>query len=160
MENKRWTQKNEMQLVHDLKDGETIENLASKYNREVGAVELRLKQIIYENVMKGKTIEKIATALNLSPEKVRSYFNSYKEFYERNQSLIENIETKNSPIPINSDETLKNFVEELEYENKVMKLIIDNKKLSEEIDRLIEKKKIKSAVKTIIEQLKKEKFGN
>ena len=87
--NNKWTRDEELILMKEISNGETLEDISTKHHRSIPSVELRLKKIIFENVNGGKKIENVASVLNLPVNKIREYFYSYKEFREKHKSIEE-----------------------------------------------------------------------
>jgi AraC-like DNA-binding protein len=91
--NNTWTRDKEKDLIQDVAMGMSFSSLSNKYGKSAESIELRLKRIIYDNVMSGKRIEQIAQLLKMSDDKVRTYFYSYKDFREKHKGVseVENI---------------------------------------------------------------------
>ena len=104
MSNKsRWTREEELKLIKSISTGESLDILSIKHGRTSSAIELRLKKIIYENAIGGKSMENISKLLNIPEEKIRQYFYSYKEFNEKHGGLIDAIHMppdNPTPLPI------------------------------------------------------------
>ena len=84
MSNKsRWTREEEINLVKNISGGVTFADLAIKHDRSENAIELRLKQIIYENVLSGKSIDSLSKTLNMNKDRVQQYYYAYKDFIEK-----------------------------------------------------------------------------
>ena len=83
----RWTQEQELELIKKISNGVSFEEIATKMERSESAIELRLKKIIYECVMGGKNFESLSKILNLSDDKLRQYFYSYKDFHEKHGDI-------------------------------------------------------------------------
>jgi hypothetical protein len=99
----KWTREEEHELVKDISQGFQFDHIAIKKGRSASAIELRLKKIIYENVMSGKTFETLSKVLKMDSEKLRQYFYSYKDFKEKHTGQIEDIagqKSNNSDIYI------------------------------------------------------------
>ena len=97
----RWSNDEELKFINSIKKGMSFEELSTKHNRSVSALELRLKKIIYDNIVKGKSKNKIASLLNINIIKLEQYYNSYvdflksKELKESNESNKSNKSNKN-----------------------------------------------------------------
>lgn len=87
----KWTKEEEVELIKDIANGLQIEHIAIKRNRSNSAIELRLKKIVYENVIAGRSFEKMSKMLNMSTDKLRQYFYSYKDFKEKHTGQIDDI---------------------------------------------------------------------
>lgn len=210
----RWSRDEELMLIRDISTGINIETIATKHNRSSSAVELRLKKIIYENAMSGRSIENISKLLKLNEEKTRQYFYSYKEFKEKHTGLIEDnskLKQDNRPqtgiqkggqlqIPQNIPQNIQQNIPQntyppniqniplqnvditqlptinnqliqpqhfggetarklhkiqskmhkIENENKALKLIVENKELTQQLNKMIKEGKVDKSVKKLI----------
>lgn len=87
----KWTKEEELDLIKDIANGLQIENIAIKRNRSNSAIELRLKKIIFENIVAGRTSEIMSKKLHLPIERINQYFYAYKDFKEKHSGNTENI---------------------------------------------------------------------
>jgi len=176
--NLRWTREEELNLIKDISTGESLEKLATKHNRSVSAVELRLKKIIYENATAGKSLEDLAKLLNIPIDKIRQYFYSYKEFREKHTGAVDAVIP---PLPPAKTESVQNIaisnqqpvvlagggnekmnkiksrLRKMEEENRIIKLIVENKELTHKLNKLIKEGKLDESVKKLIKILRKSK---
>jgi hypothetical protein len=178
MSNKsRWTREEELNLIKDISLGTTLDSLAIKHNRSVSAMELRLKKIIYENASEGKSLESISKLLNIPEDKVRQYFYSYKEFREKHTGLVDDVipvinnQSKSNDIHQSKSEQtggskggsdekmnkIKSKLRKMEEENRIIKLIVENKELTHKLNKLIKEGKLDESVKKLIKILRKTK---
>jgi len=176
MNKSRWNKEEELMLIQNISNKKPLSDIAQIHNRSLNAIELRLKKIIYENICNGKTINNISLKLNLSEDKVRQYFYSYKEFIEKHNG----ISTRNTIVESNNVESniinkvehnindmnntnnaiepvykiLENKIKKLELENKILSLIIENKQLTYKINKLIETGHVNKNIKKIIKLIR------
>ena len=189
MSNKsRWTHEEELNLIKDISSGATLDSLATKHNRSISAMELRLKKIIYENASTGKSLDSISKLLNIPEDKVRQYFYSYKEFREKHTGLIDDIiptiksssnhqskfsgskgsDNRSSGSKGSDNQSggskgsssnkldkIKSKLRKMEEENRIIKLIIENKELTHKLNKLIKDGKLDEGVKNLIKVLRK-----
>jgi len=168
MSNKsRWTREEELQLIKSISTGQNIESISKTHNRTPSAIDLRLKKIVYENMQSGKSISHLSKLLKLPSDKIQQYFYSYKEFLEKH-----NVKTQ-EPTIIKQDENplqdkLKsafkesqggsklpnNIVHDLEIENKILKLIVDNRELRHRLNKLIKEGRVDKSINDIIQEIK------
>lgn len=87
----KWTKEEEVELIKDVANGLQFEHIGIKRNRSNSAVELRLKKIVYENIIAGRSFEKMSKMLNLPVDKLRQYFYSYKDFKEKHTTHVDDI---------------------------------------------------------------------
>ena len=90
--NARWTINEEKQLINDLTQSKSYQELAPKYNRTPNALELRVKKIVYDNITNNRTPEMVGGHLNLPVDKVKQYYYSYKEMLEKRGKPVSNID--------------------------------------------------------------------
>ena len=81
--NTRWTLDEEKLLIRTIKSGESLENLSKELNRSENALELRIKKIIYDNIAAEKPISTLSRNLNMSSDKIKQYFYSYKDMMDK-----------------------------------------------------------------------------
>jgi len=164
MSNKsRWTNEEELNLVKDISAGISLDMLAQKHNRSVSAIELRLKKIIYGNVSSGKTIQQISKLLKLPEDKVTQHYYSYKDFKEKHD--VSTMPVPNqiqaggaTKITINEPDNFSNKkldkietkLKKIELENKILRLIVENKDLTHKLNRLIKEGKVDKSIKNLI----------
>lgn len=179
--NSRWTQEEEMSLIKNISTGVSTELLAQQHERSVSAIELRLKKIIYENAKSGKSLATISKLLNTPLDKVTQYFYSYKEFKEKQSGVKDDIEIKVEPnsnkfesemqvggknnidahiekafMEPNNLDKIESKLKKLEMENKILKLIVENRDLSHKLDKLIKEGKVdKKNIKNLIKLVRK-----
>lgn len=176
MSNKsRWTSEEELNLVKDISTGISIEILAQKHNRPITAIELRLKKIIYGNVSSGKTIQQISKLLNLPEDKITQHYYSYKDYKEKYENIIDTHKQSAKPIDLQHGQSGGNITKEhnnipkeqgffndrkldkidtklkkIELENKILRLIVENKDLTHKLNRLIKDGKVDKSIKNLI----------
>lgn len=179
----KWTQDEELKLIQDISTGININIIAVKHNRSESAVLLRLKKIIYENAIAGRSIQNISKLLNLNEEKTRQYFYSYKEFKEKHTELVDNnfqkLQNKEQTMNINNPKISQQYIQNnnnnvieqpsqfggeatrkiqkiqskmhrIENENKILKLIVENKELTHKLNKMIKDGKIDKNIKKLI----------
>ena len=175
MSKNRWTKEEEVGLIKDIASGINIDVISQKNNRSTSAIELRLKKIIYENVSSGKNIDEISKILNIHVEKTRQYFYSYKDFKEKHMGIVDNVMVNKNKINNNNIIVANNNTEQhggshkeksyktkiniklekLELENKALKLMIENKNLTNKINNMISEGTIDKNIKKIIKKIRK-----
>jgi hypothetical protein len=171
-----WTKDEERKLLNAISQGQTFDNISKIHNRSPNALELRLKKIIYDNIIKSsdasQMIQKLASILKLPQDKVNQFYYEYKGFIEKkqpehktiqidqnlsNQSAgapaptinlsINSVEKKNKSIDI--DEKNRK-IDILQKENKLMRDILDNIKMKNKIKKLIKDGKLNKKIKSKI----------
>ena len=119
----KWSEIEKENLIKLLKesskledfDKEIITNIANKLGRTEGGIKGEIKKIIYDKYIKGYTIDFIANEFNLNYKYVKSIIKIYLE--------------KDCDADLNI----------LEKENKLLKFKIENIKLRNELNLLLEK---------------------
>lgn len=87
----KWTKEEELDLIKDIANGLQIDHIAIKRNRSNSAIELRLKKIIYENIIAGRSPETMAKKLHMHVDKIKQYFYSYKDFKEKHSGHVDDV---------------------------------------------------------------------
>jgi hypothetical protein len=161
----RWTQDEELELIKLIKSNASIEDIARKHNRDVNSIDLRLQKIIYENITRnGKDVKSISLALNIPYNDVIKKYKLYKEREEREErgergEKEEKEEEKKNNIPnIENAENVENIdqkIEKLERENKLIKLILENKILHKKLNEQIKKDRINKNILDVIKDMRK-----
>lgn len=173
----KWTREQELSLVRDISHGTPLGTLAIKYTRSIKSIETRLGKIIYENIIKGRNVSNIARSLNLSEDKVNEYLELYKNIIVKHNGVVKecpNIKhththiepthvehtehtepTINTNYP-NAKEKLEKALSKLEFQNKIMNLIVDNKNLNEKLNDLIKTGKVDASIKLILKKIKED----
>ena len=82
----KWTKDEERELIRDISNGKTFQEIALAHNRSETAVELRIKKIIFENIEKGMNSNKLSSILKLSESKINQFYYEYKGFTEKKQN--------------------------------------------------------------------------
>ncbi len=174
---KRWTKEEETSLIKDIHGGYRCKDLITKYGRTELALDMRLKKIIYENIVGGRQPPHLAKALRLPEDVINQYYYSYKEHLSRQdkppasqqelpksndpvQDAIDKIDgglgmPDVPPIKIQSGGTKMNRMESLEKENRMLKAIIENKDLRDRLNKLAKKGELDNKTKKMIKLLKK-----
>lgn len=151
-----WTQSDEKKMVGMIQKGGTYEAIAKDINKEPEDIEKRLKKVIYENIMGGKSIKDVSNVLRMSEEKIGLYFNSYRDYRKKlkaKQTAGNFVQATNSNNKVNFDTK----IDMLEKENRFIKAILDNKKLRSEVADMVNKGKIDKSIKNIIDDFRNSK---
>lgn len=181
---KRWTKEEETSLIKDIHDGYRCKDLTTRYGRTELALDMRLKKIIYENIVGGRQPPHLAKALRIPEDMVNQYYYSYKEHLSRQdkppashqenskptdpvadvstrvQDAIDKIDgslelANIPPIKIQGGGAKEHRIESLEKENRLLKAIIENKDLRDRINKLAKKGELDGKTKKMIKLLKK-----
>jgi predicted transcriptional regulator len=172
-----WTNEEELQLLKEVSEQKTFDNIAIIHNRSESAIELRLKKLIYDNIISGKKKSSMAKLLHVEPDKIKQYYYEYKGFIEKkglkmdnaNLSEIERSMDKTNSTKKhkekeknkdkhggahNKDNKVKERLLKLEKENKIMKEILDNIGMKKKIDKLIDNGFLNEKIKSVIKRVK------
>lgn len=161
---KRWTKEEKEKLINLYSKGKTLDEIAKKLDRSSNAINLRIENIVYDNLLKGNTKDVIARELNISEEDVVQMFYSYKTFLEKrgddtsdakkidltkrsskkskkNKLEYDMVDKKKNTNNINiSVEKLKR----IRNENKIMEDILKNYQMKKELEKLLKQDKLDS----------------
>jgi hypothetical protein len=174
---KRWTKEEETALIKDIYGGYRCKDLITKYGRTELALDMRLKKIIYENIVGGRQPPQLAKALRMPEDMINQYYYSYKEHLTKQdkpptnvlehpksadpvQDAIDRIDGSLEmatvpPIKIQNGGAKMDRIENLEKENRMLKAIIENKDLRDRINKLAKKGELDSKTKKMIKLLKR-----
>jgi hypothetical protein len=167
--NNRWTIEEESKLLKSISTGKTCKELCGGFNRSENALELRLKKIIFENISNGKPADRISTLLNMPKDKIMQYYYSYKDYVDKQQNKqsggdinvsekinqTTKLEQINKNMNINTNNISGGYdnLENLETQNKKMKLLIENYILKQKLSKILkarDNKLYKETIKTLI----------
>lgn len=162
--NSRWTLEEEKKLIKDLRNGDSLENIAKIMGRSENALELRIKKIIYDTVAEKKSIESIAKSLKFTNEKTKQYFYSYKDMLEKNgkktidlipeKKLKENSKkNKKNKVDFKKNNTEYIDIDKIKKQNEHMTIILKHIELKKEIKKLLSNGKIDEKLKLTLKQL-------
>jgi hypothetical protein len=166
--NQRWTVEEEGKLLKLIASGKTCKELSGTtydFNRSENALELRLKKVIYDNIMNKKPADKIAQLLNMPREKIMQYFYSYKDYIDKQKQIgvddnniishksdkinnIQKLSNINTSIKQNQNAFIKQNqnggtninLDNIEKQNKKMKLLLENYILKQKLSKLLKNK--------------------
>lgn len=63
---KRWSDSEETQLLQEIKEGESIESISKKHQRNIGGIKARLADIAFKMYLSGKSQEDITQTVGIS----------------------------------------------------------------------------------------------
>jgi len=153
-----WTREDEISFIKDISQGLSIEQLTSNYNKNVFALDLKLKKIIHENIQAGISMDVITKALNLSQEKVLEHDANYVQYEKLSKNIIGNQQSEEHKVLEGGGESLASRMnkkmKQLNEENQILKTIIENKELHKKLNKLIKSGSIDANVKLLLKQLK------
>lgn len=168
-----WTRDEELKLIEKIYKSESINDIAIDMGRSTSAIELRLKKIIYENVSKGKNFETISKGINIDENLVAQYYYSYKEMLEKKNNLnkpqepsfggtkqIQNDAIAMSGGGHHKNEKIKKLedkLDKIELENRILRLIVENKDLTQKLNKLIKEGRVDKSIKNIIKMIRNNK---
>lgn len=176
--NNKWSEDELAKLVKLIKEKKSLMQIGSELNRSENAVRIKLSGIIFKNIQNHMSVEDVAKSLNMTPDEVETYHKEYNSLLKNRVKSIEkdiggsnNTETKesNKDTKTHSDTTKhtvsdstqkggkkEKILSDLEYENRLIKSMIDNKVLHRQLNKLIREGKITPDVKLFLKQIKKQ----
>jgi hypothetical protein len=157
-----WSKIEELNFVKDIANSKTMDELSIKYVRTKEELQHRLSKIIYDNIISGKSIDKVSAILKIPLDKSQSLFNSYitanahllKDKPQQMQPQHMQPQHKQSQqmqAPNIQKSGCVNDFKFLENENKIMKIIIENKNLKKEINDLIKLGRVNKEILKVIQ---------
>lgn len=158
MENaKQWTHDEELKMLKLIRNKISIEEIAKKHDRDIHSIELRLQKIIYENIsINNNDAKTVSLTLNLPYEDVIHKYQSYKSAIESNKELNRELNRElNKEINEERDQELDLKIKKLERENKLIRLILENKVLHKKLNEQIKKNNINKNILDIIKNMRK-----
>src|SRR2546421_6258112 len=88
MSNKRWNSDDKIELMKLFSIGKSYDEIGKILGRSANAIKLRLEAIVYENLVKGKSMFVLTRILNTDPETIKQLYYSHKSFRQgRNESV-------------------------------------------------------------------------
>lgn len=78
---KHWSIEEQRRLISEVNAG--ITDIAERHNVGDNEIRLRIQKIIYDGITGGKTIMYMAKILNYDPNKIKSYYDRYKQHIRR-----------------------------------------------------------------------------
>jgi len=157
-----WTKDEEKQMIKQLKENKTFDQIAKIHNRSISAMLMRYNKIIYDNVKAGKSKTSLAKLLNTSTEKITQAYYEHKSFLEKKEI------TSNKSIEKPTVSSIKDSVKEnikgqkkiiesdklkvLERENQILKKLIENIRMKQKLGEAIGKKELMNKVLDLIKK--------
>jgi hypothetical protein len=164
-----WTKDEEKQLIKEIKDKKTFEELSKIHNRSISALMMRYNKIIYDNVEAGKDKSKLAKLLGITTDKITQAYYEHKAFMEKKEVIKNDVKEESESKSIKSQKSEKKEKEEpaedlskykkmmtklalLQKENQIMKEVIENLKLKKSLKKTIDDETIYKEVLKIIKK--------
>lgn len=151
MSNKRWNTDDKIQLMNLFSKGKSYEEIGTFLKRSPNAIKLRLESIVYDNLVKGKTLEILTKMLNIDEDTIKQLYYSHKSFRQARGEAIEDVDFSNNINNVqkqsyiipqlnrqnnkNNLATIKNL-ERIEKENIVMDSILKNYQMKKQLKKL------------------------
>lgn len=104
-----WTSKEELDLCHEIKLGQSIEKIAKSHQRTEKAIEMRLAGIFNKRLEKGERMSTLTNEFNLSEKQIKYYMNEFEENKKKYDTKTTSVNSKS-----NSFDTLFVKLDELE----------------------------------------------
>ena len=145
--NSRWSDDEKKKLINLYSKKKSFEEIGKILKRSPNAVKLRIEDIVYSNLEKGKTPKSIAKILNIDLEIVKQHYYSHKSFRQNKGQDVIDIKFDNNNKENN------NFDSKIEYENHILSEIIKNYKMKKEVKKLYEANKLNNLHKQLYEKI-------
>lgn len=170
--NTRWTLEEEKRLIKAVKHGDDLSSLAKELDRSENALELRVKKIIYDTIAANKSISSISRNLNLSEDKIRQYFYSYKDMMDKKGKTTIDINENNRDKDDKDDKNVLSQLsrethhkktekvpnlEKIKLQNEKIGIILKNIELKQELKKAIKNNKLDKKEIEILRDIFKKK---
>ena len=160
-----WTKDEEKQLVKEIKEKKSYDELSKIHNRSVSALIMRFNKIIYDNIEAGKNKQKLAKLFDMSIDKINQSYYEHKAFLEKKQIINKeelSAKSEKSTKSIKSKEItddskyskIMKKMEILQKENKLMKEIIENVQLKQKMGKTLNNKELYAEIMKLIKNKK------
>jgi DNA-binding CsgD family transcriptional regulator len=144
--NTRWNEEEKRKLIDLYSKKKSFEEIGKILKRSPNAVKLRIEDIVYSNLEKGKSPKSIAKILNIDLEIVKQHYYSHKSFRQNKGQDVIDIKFNNIKENNNS---------KIEYENHILNEILKNYKMKKEVKKLYEANKLNALHKQLYEKILK-----
>jgi hypothetical protein len=141
--------------------GISYDEIGKYMDRSGNAIKLRLESIVYDNLVKGKSVNILTKMLNTNTENIKKLYYSYKSFKESRGDNVQDVDFKDE-LPINTNiggsfvnTNIKKDInlEKVEYENKIMEAIIRNYKMKKDVRKLYIDDKLDEKSKKLFDKI-------
>jgi hypothetical protein len=174
--NTRWTLEEEKRLIKAIKHGDDLSSLAKELDRSENALELRVKKIIYDTIAANKSISSISRNLNLSEDKIRQYFYSFKDMMDKKGKATIDINENKEETHEKDDKNVlsqlgretqhkktqksnshKSNLEKIKLQNEKIGIVLKNIELKQELKKAIKNNKLDKKEIEILRDIFKKK---
>jgi hypothetical protein len=156
-----WTKDEEKQLITELKDNKSFDEISKIHNRSISALMMRYNKIIFDNIEAGKSKKSLAKLLNTTIDKITQSYYEHKAFMEKKQT-IKNEEQVNANKDKIKDEVIDKVIDKVKdkeiKENKEIKKDEEKDKSTKRLQK--ENKILKGIVQKLENKKQLEKFLN
>jgi hypothetical protein len=77
---KRWDSTQKKELMKLYSKGKSYQEMGNVLNRSPNAIKLRVESIIYDNLVRGKSVHTLSRMLNIDSDMVKQLYYSHKSF--------------------------------------------------------------------------------
>ncbi len=161
-----WTKEEEKQLITELKENKSFEELSKIHDRSISALMMRYNKIIFDNIEAGKSKKSLAKLLNTTVDKITQSYYEHKAFMEKKATIKNeekvNSNTKDEEKTVNKE--LKKDEEKdkstklletlrlLQKENKILKNILENLENKKQLEKTLNNKELYTYVIKILKK--------
>ena len=154
MTNKRWTTTEEKELLSMFQNNKTYDVIGKKLDRSSSAIKLRLENIVYNNIAKGKNVNELARKMNTTPENIAQMYYTHRSFKLSKGEQVVDINLLAQTKKSNNKLTDQVNIDRIEQENKILDIIIKNCELKQKIMHLHNKNNLDPNLLKLIKQYK------
>jgi hypothetical protein len=157
-----WTKEEEKQLITELKENKSFEELSKIHNRSISALMMRYNKIIYDNVEAGKSKKSLAKLLNTTVDKITQSYYEHKAFIEKKETInnekVEENKKSEEKVKVQENEKvgendkLIKTLKLLQKENKILKDILQNLENKKKLEKNLDNKELYNYVMKILKK--------
>jgi hypothetical protein len=89
---KRWSADEKIQMMKLYSKGKSFADIGTTLDRSANAIKLSLEKVVYDNLTKGKTLQRLAQMLGTNQANIKQLYYSHKSFLEARGTQTINID--------------------------------------------------------------------
>lgn len=146
-----WTKEEEKQLISELKENKSFDELSKIHNRSISALMMRYNKIIFDNIEAGKSKKSLAKLLNITIDKITQSYYEHKAFMEKKQTIKNEVQVNANKDEVKDKEIKKDkSTKLLQKENKILKGIVQKLENKKQLEKTLNNKELYNYVMKIL----------